>query len=456
MEKNYLISRLISIVFVFIPVFAFAQDDEPSIKIKTEEYDGGIIVDTYEKGAEKYRYIKKKNGDFYIEFGKMNYPIKWTLKDGTLIEGNDKKLRINIYGKEGVLILSDDRDYTSGLIKLDDFLNDEITTPKLFERFYSYSMDEDYFKGYIRPNEPDKILPFNHERFLEGYEETFLTLANCCYKIDDNGRMKFIGKKTKMKLLKGGEEDVCVYAIPTDSIIACEEMKDEEGRWYEKISYANGDVVFLDDGLSSGTHIHRDNGILKIIKSGENHWASYYYLNDGRIFKGKGNDCFKEIFIPGSWIMGYMKTETLCYPSLTPYTGTLINKDNTGIVIEKGLSEEEREKQAEQARKKKEESEKAGYDFACKKYGKKYVDAVLNHNIIVGMPEELLLLSCKNITLRQQVQGAKKYEIRGWGINNGVYKDVLTNNQLKWVVWVRNGRVSSVKNYNSKVSTKHI
>ena len=53
MEK-FIISRLISIVIVFMPTFALAQDDEPAIKIKTETYDGGITVDTYEKGSKQY------------------------------------------------------------------------------------------------------------------------------------------------------------------------------------------------------------------------------------------------------------------------------------------------------------------------------------------------------------------------------------------------------------------
>lgn len=447
MEKNYFICRLVSIVFVFIPAFAFAQDDEPSIKIKTEEYDGGITVETYEKGNEKYRYIKKKNGDFYIDDWKYyKYLIKWTLKDGTLVEGDSKKLRINLYGKEGVLILSESYRY-SQLINLKAFLNAEMTTPELLESFHG-EMCEQTFKGYIRPNEPEKILPFSNVDML-GYfynTETVLTLANCLYVIDNNGRMKLIGKKTKMKLLEGGEKDAYVYAIPTDSIIGCEEMEDEERGRLEKISYANGDEVYLHNGeILGGTHIHRDNGVLKV-KLVKNDYGNkipycYFYYNDGRIFKGNLYS-LKNVFKDGHG------PKMLSKSTPTPYNGTLINKDNTGVVLKDGLTEEEIEKQAELARKKKEESEKAGYDFACKKYGKKYVDAVLNHNIIVGMPEELLLLSCKNITLRQQVQGAKKYEIRGWGINNGVYKDVLTNNQLKWVVWVRNGRVSSVKKYN--------
>lgn len=61
MEK-FIISRLISIVFVFIPTFALAQDDEPAIKIKTETFNNGIIVETYEKGTSEYKVYRRKNG----------------------------------------------------------------------------------------------------------------------------------------------------------------------------------------------------------------------------------------------------------------------------------------------------------------------------------------------------------------------------------------------------------
>ena len=421
MEKFFII-RLISIVIVFMPTFALAQDDEPAIKIKTETYDGGITVDTYEKGSEEYRHIKKKNGDFYIESMAMNYPIRWTLKDGTLIEGNRKELRINLYGKGDVLITSD-------LIYLRDFTNAEKTTPELLE-----GLDKRDFKGFIRPNEPDKILPFSCEGFIGscGERESFLTLANCLYTIDNNGKMKFIGKKSKMK--SGSDNKYAyVYAIPTDSIIDCEEMECKNG-FFTKISYANGDEVIIErgvnGGLSNGTHIHRENGVLKVIND-----FYYFYFNDGRIFKGKMNNCFKEIFDPHKWSNTLMNSKVLSYPSLTPYTGTLINKDNTGVVIEEGMTQEEREKQSELARKKEEANKKAGYNILCKTYGKKYVDAAMNGKVIVGMPQDLFLLTFPITRLRSQTQSTKVYEVRN-----------ILNRIIK-VVRVTNGRVSKVTNY---------
>lgn len=421
MEK-FIISRLISIVLVFMPTFAFAQDDEPAIKIKTETYDGGITVDTYEKGSKQYRHIKKKNGDYFIEFMDMNYPIRWTLKDGTLIEGNCKELRINLYGKGDVLI-------ASGLIDQKDFTNAEKTTPELFEGLN--------FKGFIRPNEPDKILPFSSEAFIGNkyHKESFLTLANCLYTIDNNGKMKFIGKKSKMK--SGSDNEYAyVYAIPTDSIIDCEKMKDKKGYDIIKISYANGDEVFCRyGGLREGTHIHRENGVLKVKEADNDYCLYYFYFNDGRIFKGKMNNCFKEIYDPHYWESGDMTSKVLCYPSLTPYTGMLINKDNTGIVIENGMTQEEIEKQKELARKKEEANKKAGYNILCKTYGKKYVDAAMNGKVIVGMPVDLFLLGYPNTRLRQQSRGTKVYEVR----------NIL--NRITKVVRVSNGRVSGVTNY---------
>ena len=109
---------------------------------------------------------------------------------------------------------------------------------------------------------------------------------------------------------------------------------------------------------------------------------------------------------------------------------------------EQELEESEEEKAArlkaeeeEAARKKEEANKKAGYDLLCKAYGKKYVDAAMKGNLIIGMPVDLFLLGYPNTRLRQQSQGTKVYEVR----------NIL--NKITKVVRVRNGRVSGVTNY---------
>ena len=85
------------------------------------------------------------------------------------------------------------------------------------------------------------------------------------------------------------------------------------------------------------------------------------------------------------------------------------------------------EKKAQQAKAAKEQ---AAYNQLCKQYGKKYADAAVNGRIIVGMPEELMkkLYYCN---LRYQSGTSKKYDCA----------------EIRSIIWVRNGRVSSISYY---------
>ncbi len=426
MEKNFVIRILISIVFVFIPTFALAQDDEPAIKIKTEVYDGGITVETYEKGTKEYKVFRKKNGDYYMDI--EPYEMRWTLKDKTLIKGNNNDLRIK-FPNGNVLFMKYDK-YSQPVHQY--YLLQDPDLPTLWNHF-----SESRMIGFEDVNNhPGTTYPIKHTNGLH-----YVPIGNNIFDFDLNGKLNYIGKEVIGidKTHKQPRKFKCfVYAIPTDSIIECVKEMDPKGEKgeYIKISYANGDEVFSSNSeLREGTHIHRENGVLKIKEADNGYCFYYFYFNDGRIFKGKMNNCFKEIYDPNSWESGDMTSKVLCYPSLTPYTGMLINKDNTGIVIEKGMTQEEIEKQKELTRKKEEANKKAGYDLLCKAYGKKYVDAAMKGNLIIGMPVDLFLLGYPNTRLRQQSQGTKVYEVR----------NIL--NKITKVVRVRNGRVSGVTNY---------
>lgn len=77
-------------------------------------------------------------------------------------------------------------------------------------------------------------------------------------------------------------------------------------------------------------------------------------------------------------------------------------------------------------------------------FWKKYVDDVAKGNITVGMPEKLLVAAFKAELVRQT--GNKKlYRIYGWGTTN--FGQTLTNTALKKSVWVTNGKVSSITNW---------
>lgn len=451
MEKNFIISRLISIVLVFMPTFAFAQDDEPAIKIKTETYDGGITVETYEKGSSQYQIYRKKNGDYYVD--KEPYEVRWTLKDKTLLTGNDNDLRIKF--PNGNILFTKGRGFSKEYLLKSYIVDMPTLWEKLSECFFKMISFAD------ENNHPGKIYPIKilkGDRSFVTKRTNYVLIGNDAFKFDLNGKLYFIGKEVigidKRNKGEKSEFKCFIYAIPTDSIIECVREYSEEKDCI-KISYANGDEVFYnDDGLIDGTHIHRDNGILKIKKSNDtntkNKYLFYLYLNDGKIFKGKGSVPFMGTY--ETYYTG-LNPEFLQFPSLTPRDGTLINKDNTGIVLVGGMSEEEREKQIElekeQARKKEEEREKqielarkkeeankkAGYDLLCKAYGKKYVDAAMNGKVIIGMPQDLFLLTFPITRLRSQTQSTKVYEVRN-----------ILNRIIK-VVRVTNGRVSGITNY---------
>lgn len=430
MEKNFVIRILISIVFVFIPTFALAQDDEPAIKIKTETFNNGIIVETYEKGTSEYKVYRRKNGDYFMDIDP--YEMRWTLKDKTLIKGNGEDLRIKF--PNGNILYMSQKHYSTSPVDKYDFVNPDIVDmPTLWEH-----LSGDQMIGFADVNNhPGKSYPIVEERTDDHKVLHLVYIDKNVFELDINGNLLFAGKevdgfdKTRNESFK-----YLVYGIPSDSIINCvryvNDKEDAHSKMkveYTKISYANGDEVFFQNGgnLGLGTHIHRGYGLLTIKGKSEYDASCYINFNDGRIFKTNDLYGFKEAY----WFLPIL----LKYENLTPYTGTLINKDNTGVVIKEGMTQEEREKQSELAHKKEEANKKAGYDLLCKAYGKKYVDAAMKGNLIIGMPEDLFLLGYPNTRLRQKSQGTKVYEVR----------NIL--NKITKVVRVRNGRVSGVTNF---------
>lgn len=138
----------------------------------------------------------------------------------------------------------------------------------------------------------------------------------------------------------------------------------------------------------------------------------------------------------------YLYLAHLAYPKLKYYNGTLIKADGKQIEYTEGTSEIEiaAEKKAKDA------EAMAIYKQLCNKYGKKYVDAALNKKPIVGMPEELLRKVFNLKLVKENVSG-KLYRITGFGWTNS--GSTFTNSALLYSVWVRNGRVTSVRIWNN-------
>jgi len=98
-------------------------------------------------------------------------------------------------------------------------------------------------------------------------------------------------------------------------------------------------------------------------------------------------------------------------------------------------AQEAAEQKAEQEKKNKEQQEMQKY---YRKYGKKYVDAFVRGDILVGMPEGLLLMWAKKV---------KKYD-GGNTRKYWLYDNNMWNAKHIYTVWVTNGKVSHVVIHN--------
>ena len=94
----------------------------------------------------------------------------------------------------------------------------------------------------------------------------------------------------------------------------------------------------------------------------------------------------------------------------------------------------------------KQKEEKEAYDTLCKRFGKKYVDDASHGRITIGMPEALLFGFFKT-KLVQETTSSKLYRIYGWGATDFGTTVSISNTALLKSVWVSNGKVSSVRNW---------
>lgn len=437
--------RLMLLVFavVFVSQVSTAQSTEPAIKMRTEQKDG-FTIEYYEKDGRTLKLVRKENGDFICSDESYCH---FTLIDGTVIEGNNDRC---IKGGEqlkwgsgtdlstfvGTKIKFKNGNYL--LLKIearwDWFFEKDLDGDELLTRIKQRGMG---YIGFICAKEPNKKYDIIEE--LHGINNGLnVIIGDKAFNINHDGELRIIAKRIQSTDLNGEVDSVYAYVNSKDSVLYRTEIDlqeyrnkygEGEGEVYV-IKYANGDEVYTNGWyIYNGTHIHRGNGLLE--KKNK-----YFYLTmeDGRVFKSDRGDAFKDVLLASNSVL---KEETL-----TPYNGLMINKDNTGIKIVEGLSEEEKVAK-EEAERKKAEAEKAkkdreNYSFLCKKFGKTYVDAALKGKVVIGMPELLLVATFKP-TLKQQTANKKLYYI---------YEMTLFSNRLSKTVWVTNGKVTSIRNVN--------
>lgn len=207
-----------------------------------------------------------------------------------------------------------------------------------------------------------------------------------------------------------------------------------ESRGYRP-GFPNGDRIFYgvdwgnNDCLGNGTILHKKNGVLKVIGG-----KMVFTMNDGTIFTGY----FKEQVRNNSYDE-VAERRIANFPELTPWNGEIKYPDGrTDNLVwgksEKGLQQKEQQK------------EKDAYNTLCKKFGKRYVDAAVNGQILVGMPENLMVATFK-AQLYGQSGSRKTYRIYGYGAREYSDEIIISNDHLLMTVWVSGGKVTSFRKW---------
>ena len=322
--------------------------------------------------------------------------------------------------------------------------------------------------GYIKADKPEYTYIFR-ELSRDSTDCSLLTEYsfffddNNIYDLDSKGKFYKIAQKVPQKDSPlESKKYRYFYTTSQDSILYYTkinyidfEHKSEDDRWFKdndkitKLVYANNDVVYLyDNRFMNGTRIHRGKNLLEI-----KNYFIYLIMDDGKKFRSSKNagNAFKENrlngFMERNILFNSFSSELLSLQNPTPNNGMIINPDNTGVEIKDGMTEEQRLEAQKKEKEAEQKKEKEAYAYLCKQFGKTHVDAAFKGQITIGMSEKLLIATFKP-TLKQTTGNKKQYYIYGWGVNNYSGGMNITNNKLKKIVWVTNGRVSSVKNVN--------
>lgn len=200
-----------------------------------------------------------------------------------------------------------------------------------------------------------------------------------------------------------------------------------------------GDIVNIDSDeyALKFSKIRRKNGILYVDGQGK----MTLFMNDGSEFTGY----FKEqltYFGDSNQYSSYDEkadVKLLLADEFTPYDGHIKYADGTTEEIFQG------EKKSRILRKE-QQKEKDVYNTLCKKFGKKYVDSALIGQILVGMPEELMVATFK-AQLYGQSGSRKTYRIYGYGTREYSDEIIITNDHLLMTVWVSGGKVTSFRRW---------
>ncbi len=210
-----------------------------------------------------------------------------------------------------------------------------------------------------------------------------------------------------------------------------------------KISYIDGKITA--NGQPFG-FIYNDKGVQgwKQGVADTDHFLIEY--KDGTKYEGSLNDLTFQ-YHDCCGIAKLLSYNSIAEMKLRYNDGVLTYPDGTVEYYLGGKSRTERDGEYDErvnARKAREKAEKEKYDRLCAQYGKKYVDAAWKGQVIVGMPEKLML-DYVGVTLWHDSGSIKWYEIR-----SEKWAHVVGEQDLDvWHISVEDGKVTRITHYDA-------
>lgn len=422
---------------------------------------GGLKCEHYENDkGEKCRVFINAKGDYitipedkdgfdfepsYNSYYIDNYsgPYKLHVNDGGILEigavdtrnnymGNNLIIKKYTFKNGNVVYFGSDTYEPGGVYSWSDFKNG-----MMVDKSISDMLTVDYYYNFILGKNKDYVLQLSSDSNKLLSTKIYRSSNRCNWhyrgiKID--GGVYSLNTEGNLVLIAKEFEGDFIPCVASDSIISFSYTNSYN---YE-IRYANGDWFCFKGGYPYG-QLHRGNAILMLDGSDSNEWARIKN-SDGSVFAGS-------IAWNLNLVTGWSDPFDLAIANWLPYKGRLRYPDGRSVDYISGESEVDRNARQKAAEEKKNAEIKAIYNEACKKYGKKYVDAATQGNIIVGMPEELFVIVFKPRLVKSETH-RNCYYVYGMSMNNSGTR--ITNKKVTKMVWVTNGKVSSITN-NPKV-----
>lgn len=468
MKKNLLFMMLsISVLFLSQPSSLFAnennevrvmenenlsEDEDPIVSaakhfgglpkdngyklVKTNTI-GGLKCEHYVFENKEYRVFYNKSGDY------ITIPED---KDGFDVEPEEidicgvYKIDLRVCVIEGGSDLTNRNavmktTYKNGNIRFDimRYLPKPSISWSTFKKGNFTEMDwGEFFKGgyyingtgFVLLNKPNEV--FVEQTWDQGnrfWSLSGLLIGKRIFSVYADGSLRAIGQLFDNK---------AIPCLASDSIVS---FKGDDSYTY-KIKYANGDSIEGRSGLIYGI-LHRGDVVIRFNGDDRNERCRVKNA-DGSVFAG--SLCYYHQY--GKRVVEAQ--DVIKLEKMYPYFGTLRFPDGRSYRYEDGESEIEIKAKEEAKKKEQEAYNKAVYDAVCKKFGKRYVDAAAQGKIIIGMPEELFKASFK-CSVKKREANRVCYYVYGLGVTNYTNRTTITN-RVNQVVWVTNGKVSSITN----------